>query len=174
MKALTVYQPWASLIMIGAKPWEFRRHDYRKRYHIQGQRIVIHAAARPIKPSEVHDVTYRINDGTSGLNPDLAIPLLDRLLCAAKCQGVLELSAGLGTVMIGTPKKATEIMAGVVDSDRIDERVWGWPMLEIKPFDHPIPYRGAQGFWNWPHAWEKYDHANRQRQRHRLHGRAGE
>jgi hypothetical protein len=25
MKALTIYQPWASLVMIGAKPYEFRR-----------------------------------------------------------------------------------------------------------------------------------------------------
>jgi len=24
MKALTIWQPWASLIMIGAKPFEFR------------------------------------------------------------------------------------------------------------------------------------------------------
>lgn len=24
MKALTIYQPWASLVMIGAKPHEFR------------------------------------------------------------------------------------------------------------------------------------------------------
>lgn len=24
MKALTIWQPWASLIMIGAKPYEFR------------------------------------------------------------------------------------------------------------------------------------------------------
>lgn len=50
MKALTIWQPWASLVMIGAKPYEFRRWDYRERQSgLQGQRIVIHAGARPVK-----------------------------------------------------------------------------------------------------------------------------
>lgn len=31
MKALTVWQPWASLIIMGAKPYEFRKWDYRTR-----------------------------------------------------------------------------------------------------------------------------------------------
>jgi len=28
MKAVTVWQSWASLIIIGAKPWEFRSRSY--------------------------------------------------------------------------------------------------------------------------------------------------
>ena len=30
MKALTIWQPWASLIMVGAKPYEFRPKSYLK------------------------------------------------------------------------------------------------------------------------------------------------
>ena len=57
MKALTIWQPWASLVMIGAKPYEFRRWDYRDRSPaLEGQRIVIHAGARPIKEIEVDDI----------------------------------------------------------------------------------------------------------------------
>src|SRR6185369_13939683 len=57
MHALTVYQPWASLVMIGAKPYEFRRWDYRTRAPaLEGQRIVIHAGARAIKPDEIRDL----------------------------------------------------------------------------------------------------------------------
>lgn len=53
MKALTVWQPWATLIIAGAKPFEFRRWDYRTRDRgLEGQRIVIHAGARPIKRAE--------------------------------------------------------------------------------------------------------------------------
>ena len=46
MKALTIWQPWASLIIAGAKPFEFR--GWRPPASLIGQRIVIHAAARKI------------------------------------------------------------------------------------------------------------------------------
>lgn len=42
--ALTVWQPWATLIAIGAKPFEFRGWAAPKAY--QGQRIAIHAGSR--------------------------------------------------------------------------------------------------------------------------------
>ena len=51
VKALTIWQPWATLIMIGAKPHEFR--GYPAPRFVRNQRIVIHAGARPVKPAEV-------------------------------------------------------------------------------------------------------------------------
>ena len=51
MKALTIWQPWASLIIAGAKPYEFR--GWRAPRALIGQRIVIHAAARKIDRDEV-------------------------------------------------------------------------------------------------------------------------
>jgi hypothetical protein len=152
VKALTIYQPWASLIMIGAKPFEFRGWDYAARYpQLLNQRIVIHASARPIKPAEIHDLLQRLDDGTTGLKADLARPLLERLMAAAKCQGVLELGAGLGTAVIGKARRVGDIFKGqIADSDRLDHSLFGWPLTEHEPFDHPSPMRGAQGFWNWP------------------------
>jgi hypothetical protein len=151
VKALTIYQPWATLIMIGAKPFEFRRWDYAARFpSLVGQRIVIHASARPIKVQEVEDVLTRMVDGTSGLRTEIARPLLAKLLTSYKCQGVLELAAGLGTAIIGKPRRAGDIFSGTIDSDRIDHAIYGWPLTEIQAFDHPRPMRGAQGFWNWP------------------------
>lgn len=148
MKALTVYQPWASLIMIRAKPFEFRGWDFSARYpKLVGQRIVIHASARPVRPAEVLDVLKRLEDGSTGLKPEIARPLLDRLAAAHKGQGILELSAGLGTVVIA---KARRVRERVADSDRLDHGLYGWPMVDPQPFDHPRPMRGAQGFWNWP------------------------
>ena len=44
MKALTLWQPWASLVIAGAKPYEFR--SWSPPRWLIGQRIVIHAAAR--------------------------------------------------------------------------------------------------------------------------------
>jgi len=30
-----------------------------------------------------------------------------------------------------------------------DHQVFGWPMLDVKRFDVPVPAKGAQGFWTW-------------------------
>lgn len=151
MKALTVYQPWSSLIMLGAKRYEFRSWDYSARFpSLVGQRIVNHASARPVKLTEVLDTIARVKDGDSALDEQIALPLLERLRSAFKCRGVVELSAGLGTAIIGKPIRATDLFADKVnDSDRIDHTKWAWPLTDITPFDAPIPRRGAQGFWNW-------------------------
>jgi hypothetical protein len=94
MKALTIWQPWATLIMIGAKPYEFRRWDFRERSRsLVGQRIVIHAGSRPVKPSEIEDILERIGDHISSLRRETAMPLLERLRAAHKCRGVVPLAA---------------------------------------------------------------------------------
>lgn len=156
MKTLTIWQPWASLIMVGAKPYEFRHWDYRKRaQELEGQRIVIHAGARPIKPDEIDDIFDRITEGNSALKSEIALPLLQRVREAYRCRGVLELSAGLGTAILGAPQRVTELFAWIADSDRLDHSVWAWPLTDIRPFTHPIPMRGAQGFWNWPDRTEE-------------------
>ncbi len=158
MKAITVWQPWASLIMVGAKPFEFRPKSFLAYVSPPriGERIVIHAGARPIKPAEVEDLLSRLDDpdNTTGLEPALARKLLERCRAAAKYQA-LPLGAGLGTAIIGKPRNAGHIFRmPVADSDRAAEDLsafnWAWPLSDVKPFDAPIPMRGAQGFWNWP------------------------
>jgi hypothetical protein len=151
MKSLTIYQPWASLVIIGAKPYEFRRWDYRTRVPtLEGQRIVIHASARPIRPVEVEDIIRRMNDRLSSLRSAIAMPLLKRLQAAHKARGVLELSAGLGTAILGTPKLVSALFSSPADSDRIDHHMYAWPLTAIEAFNAPIPCRGMQGFWTWP------------------------
>jgi hypothetical protein len=156
VKAFTIYQPWASLIMIGAKPFEFREWDYRKRERgLVGQRIVIHAAARPIKMDEVEDVLRRMDDGESSLVDDLARPLLERVRSAYRGMGIVEMSAGLGTAIIGEPRTVADLFGGKGhDSNRLNHHMWGWPLTDVRPFPAPILCRGAQGFWSWPFPYE--------------------
>ncbi|MCC6172095.1 MAG: hypothetical protein IT481_08705 [Gammaproteobacteria bacterium] len=161
MLALTVWQPWASLIMVGAKPYEFRSRSYLAYRPLRpevGERVVIHAGARRIKPAEVEDLLARLEstEDATGLIADRARELLLRLRQARKYQG-LPLAAGLGTVALGKPRNAGEIFRGrderglPQDSDRGDFNS-AWPVRSIEPFDAPIPAKGAQGFWRWPHA----------------------
>lgn len=153
MKALTVCQPWASLIIAGAKPYEFR--GWRPPRSIIGQRIVIHAAAKRPDFHECRRLYLALNDRGSlvgkmtCLHAKLALPIL------AGCCDALPRSAGIGIAMLGEPRLGTEIAEefGVPranDSDRDEHANWGWPMFDIEPWPEPIPMRGAQGLWNWP------------------------
>lgn len=158
LKVLTLWQPWASLIMIGAKPWEFRSWSYVARgVGVKpGDTIGIHAGARPIKPMEVKDLLARLDDpiNSTGLIPDLARALLERLDAASKCKGVIELSAVLGTAKIGAPALSSTVKPEwaelIADSDRLEHCNWAWPMTDIHRFTDPVHVAGHQGFWNCP------------------------
>lgn len=151
MKALTIWQPWASLIIIGAKPFEFR--GWRPPARLIGERIVIHAAARKADFHECRYLLQRLEAGgdeaaETCLRPDLAVPLL------AGCAAELPLACGLGTAVIGEPRGGGDVardfgVSWANDSDRNEHANWGWPMLDIERWDRPIPMRGAQGLWTW-------------------------
>ena len=164
MKALTIWQPWASLVIEGAKPFEFRGWNPRHRgggyAALIGQRIVIHAASKKMDPRELNYLIgvlqkrdrpeYAELAAETCLIADKALPILFRAL-----RGELPMSAGLGTVTLGEPENGVAIAErfGVPranDSDRDDQANWGWPMGEIERWDEPVPMRGAQGFWHWP------------------------
>lgn len=158
MKVITLWQPWASLIMIGAKPFEFRSWSYIKRgVGVKpNDTIGIHAGARPIRLAEIEDLLERIDDPicSTGLDADKARQLLQRIAKAHKGRGVVEMSALLGTVRIGMPQLSVEAMPAwrgeIGDSDRLEHCKWAWPMLDVKPLPAPIAMKGWQGFFNCP------------------------
>lgn len=152
MKALTIWQPWASLIAIGAKPYEFRRWPAPRSLH--GQRVAIHAGVRKINRTEIRALIIALRGkepGRQALKPDLALALLDRLFSdpTRAPLGVI-----VATAVLGAPVRADKIMSefGVSianDSDRDEAFNYAWPLSSIEPLAPPIPARGAQGFWEW-------------------------
>jgi hypothetical protein len=151
MKACTVWQPWASLIIIGAKPFEFRTWDYRPRYPgLVGQRIVIHAGARRMRRHEVGEILFQLACDESSLVREPARKLLVSVGFEPGDGGLqLPLSHGLGTAILGEPRLCTELFRGTIHEERIDPEMWAWPLTDIEPWIPPVPSRGAQGFWNW-------------------------
>lgn len=150
MKALTIWQPWASLIMAGAKPYEFRRWAAPR--SLWGQSIVIHAGTRPVRTRELAQLINQLHAGENiGIEHTRALDLLTKWW---RREADLPTASGLGTAVLGQPRRATDIYAGSADSDRIDEHVWGWPLTEIQPFQPIVPMRGFQGLWNWPQGAE--------------------
>lgn len=165
MKALTIWQPWATLIMIGAKPYEFR--SWKPPVSLVGQRLAIHAGARPIKASEVRSLVMALKGDERMVSPclhkDVALPVLERVLAALKKSPdtlfgtaealTLPISHVLGTVVVGEPKRGDECAREFGadfgnDSDRQHTFNWGWPMLDVKALIPPSFARGAQGLWD--------------------------
>lgn len=151
MKALTIYQPWASLIAAGAKPFEFRCWPAPR--GMIGQRIGIHAAARKMVKIEVNDLLYRLGQPdeawTTGLVPAIAAPLLERLKSGAEPPhyGCLLGHAVLGqSTKTPAPPGAPDEVMGVEDADKN----WAWPLSDFIAFPAPIPCLGERRFWDVP------------------------
>ena len=154
MKALTIWQPWATLIAGGAKPYEFR--GWRPPRSIIGQRIAIHAGARPMRRDEVQALLLQLQNPRLGqpcLKAPLALPILEAAARSPRAP-LFQLSAVLCTAIVGEPKPGNECAAEFGDtagndSDREGTFNWGWPMLDIEPLMPPIEVRGAQGLWDF-------------------------
>lgn len=174
LHALTIWQPWATLIVEGAKPYEFR-HWSAPRW-IVGRRIAIHAGARKMRLAEVRALQIKLTSdvAATGLIAEIARPILERcrrqLEAAGRAEdegqlalraelGVeipapLPLASVLGTAILGAPTK-NPVVAGrhlAEDSDRTAHMNWAWPLGEVERFDIPLPAKGAQGFWRWERA----------------------
>jgi hypothetical protein len=149
LPALTLWQCWASLVIEGVKPYEFRQWPAPK--WVRGHRIAIHAGKRPVKREEIRDLLVRLrHDGeawSTALVREPAIALLQRWHLSP---GLVPLSSVLGTAVLGEPIPARDLAdVPIADSDRIDQHLWAWPLSKIKRFDVPVPARGALGFWRW-------------------------
>ena len=151
ISVITVWQPWATLIVLGAKPYEFR--GWAAPCRLVGKRIGIHAGARPVKRAEVADLLLRLRSPeawTTCLRPEIAIPILEKVHASP---GILPRSHVVGTAVLGVSVLSHSIVGefggAINDSDRSQHCNFAWPLTEIRPFEPPIAAKGAQGFWPW-------------------------
>ncbi|NKE43550.1 ASCH domain-containing protein [Roseomonas frigidaquae] len=147
---LTIWQPWASLIALGAKPFEFR--GWRTPARLTNRRIGIHAGSRPVREVEVLKLLDQLSGLEEGrgtaLRAELAVPLLEKVLKDPRC---VPMSSIICTVIIA-PSRSARALTGAEggDSDRASEHVFAWPLRSIQPVQPMIPARGKQGFWLYP------------------------
>jgi gamma-glutamylcyclotransferase (GGCT)/AIG2-like uncharacterized protein YtfP len=125
MRALSIRQPWASLILAGLKKIETRSTTTHRR-----GRVFLHAAAT-MGPSE-REAAIR-----EGLDPD-ALP-----------RGVI-----VGTVDIVDSVPVTELDVSDGERRRGDYRPgrWGWMLTNVRKLATPVPAKGALSFWRVPKA----------------------
>ena len=126
MLALTVRQPWASLITTGLKPVENRKWS---RLSIIGQRIAIHAGKVFDEPGRLW-----VYDNLPGGRIH-AVAGGSHFISAIVCTAVVD-------------RFVTD------DFDAPNIRPWftgpiGWVLRDVRAFD-PVSCRGAQGLWAVP------------------------
>jgi hypothetical protein len=146
MKALTLTQPWATLVAIGAKKIETRNWGTLYRGP-----LAIHAAkGYPRWARETcEEPTFR-----RALGPlDPAGLLRGHILATARLVDCIPTSMG----MRGTANKVPGIVlpgVGFVHGDELEfgdftDGRYAWILDGIEPLPQPVPVRGALGLWEW-------------------------
>lgn len=145
MRGLVVWQPWASLIALGFKRYEFRSWPGVK--SLAGQRIAIVAGARQPRPAEIRDLLERIDRVETFVNP-AARDLLESWSIHDYPRRCIVATAVLGQSL--PPARVAGLAGYGNDSGRAEHFNWAWPMDRVRALGEPIPCRGAQGFFTLP------------------------
>jgi len=137
MKAITLWQPWATLVAIGAKRLETRSWstDFRGP-------LVIHAAKK--RDADLNEMCVS--------NPRFAYTLKDFrdsrghfgfplgcALCVVDLIDVIPLGSLAAPLFSRQERAFGDFSAGR----------YAWKLDDVRPFPEPIPWRGAQGLWTY-------------------------
>ena len=151
MRAITLWQPFASLIACGHKTVETR--SWSPPRSLIGERIAIHAAKREPTVDEWYDLRHCWQAAPVRSMPPLGMVVATARLAAAG-QVVKVVSGGVVqegpfevwrdhvATAVTTDGKVTICHCGDYTPGR-----WLWLLDEIEPLDKPVPARGYQGLW---------------------------
>lgn len=153
MKALTIYQPWASLIALGEKRIETRgwATNYRGP-------IAIHAGKKPFNTDSYFDRELYPFADALGLHDIFSFDALPYGGILAICNLVdCKFIAGF------VENESAELVGALLDGKDGFEKVVGneyafgdytpgryaWILEDVHQLAEPIPARGRQRIWNW-------------------------
>lgn len=169
MRAITLWQPWASAIAAGLKHVETR--SWAPPQKLLDQRIAIHAARRP----------FGINSATAEVVRDLPLSAYRRLAAFIGSDPEdtygwdehgssypLGCVVATATLRAAFPTEHVEVHGWEDDAlpawgsdrrlrvGRVEALLgdyspgrWAWLLTDVEPLPRPAPARGAQGFWTW-------------------------
>lgn len=124
MKALTIKEPWASLIIEEYKKYEFR--SWKTKYR---GKILIHAGCSVEK-----DMIKRFSDYDININPGYIIghaTIVDCILVDEEFN-----------------KKLRNIDSAVYGRSNHTE-TYAWKLENVVKYENPIPCKGKLGLWNY-------------------------
>jgi len=172
MKAITIYQPWASLIACGAKRFETRSWATNHRGI-----IAIHAGARSVTPFlrglikadddyALRDFALAYKETGLGMMEDLPRGAVIATAELVECRKIMAVTDGnddgrfCRRSPIADKMEAGDLLAHFWHENPIiisaDEYLFGdwapgryaWELVNVKPMSQ-VPCKGQQGLWNW-------------------------
>ena len=176
MMAISLWQPWASLIACGAKPFETRHWSPPR--HLIGQTIAIHAAKKIDR--DAADFALELMSGDydneyAGLSANLKRAcespptLAGKFVCVTMPIGCvvatarLDAAFHLGAAATETAHPAASVTGRLVSRPlpacftvRYDDfgdyapGRWAWLLTEVRAVTPLVAVKGAQGFFNLP------------------------
>jgi len=181
MKAISLWQPWASLIACGAKPYETRHWSPPR--ELIGQTIAIHAAKKIDREAAqlAQDIMFGQVDRHAGLaerleaswgGDDACDDLMGTFgntvmpIGCVVCTARLDAAFQLGEAAEGTAVPAARVIRRLVSRSmpecftvRYDDfgdyapGRWAWLLRDVTPLIPPPPAKGHQGFFDLPQGW---------------------
>ena len=132
LKALTLHQPWASLIASNHKRIETR--SWRPPEGLIGQRIAIHAGKLQREPDEglVAAVAACLGSAWRRNLPSGAVIATAKIKSVQRIESERDVPSG------------NEALFGDYTPGR-----WAWHLTDIRVLPKPIPARGYQKLWHW-------------------------
>lgn len=181
MKAISLWQPWASLVACGAKPFETR--SWAPPRALIGQPIAIHAAKKADKDAgafadelmygqhadggfELADKLYatmsKASDRQTGFFGNASVMPAGCVVAIAR----LDAAFRLGERALGTEVPAASVVERLVSREfpecftvRYDAfgdyspGRWAWLLRDVRPLNPPVTMKGHQGIFDLPQGW---------------------
>lgn len=158
MKALTLWQPWASLIAIGVKTIETRSWAAPK--SLIGQRIAIHAAKRPSDTEAdfrfepvLHEHGMCFVDLPLGavLSTSLLVdclPMIDANDPIPMLGGFVYVDPDFIQIHADADDSAPTYIEDQLAYGDFRSGRWAWLLDDNEQLDKPLPATGRQGMWD--------------------------
>jgi len=163
MKALSLWEPWATLVRRGLKLYETRGWPMYE--SLIDKPLAIHAAKQPFRPDDWGDellLQLRADDvsGPWGYGHILCVVHPGRSITTKAWKDFYRTRVDTLADSAVTDKffdqqivrfKREFAYGNYADVDSDSGKVrWATPLHDIRVLPEPIPFRGAQGIFNWP------------------------
>lgn len=144
MMALSLFEPWATLMCIGAKKIETRSWPTSHR-----GRLLIHAGAKVAHEliEICHEEPFRTHLRAAGILrwQDFKLGAVIGSVHLDDCRQIVDVSADLSDGRSMLAPDEPERSFGLYELGR-----WAWLCSQAQRFTTPIPYRGRQRIFNIP------------------------
>lgn len=149
MKTITLWQPWASLVAVGAKKIETR--SWATNY--RGP-LAIHAAKKHF------DTLFYLDRDLQGFADALNLPNIFRFdvlplgcviaICnLIDCPKVINRKFVTGKILTVQLKNGREVTGNELAFGDLSPGRYAWILEDTKRLPEPMPAKGRQGLWNW-------------------------